>query len=250
MEQAITSEQKPSAPSLDVCFLDLARTAANSVGRVLGNDLEFKGTGFMISNRLFLTNNHVICNREDAMSSLVEFNHELNISGCSEPVTTFALAPNEFFLSSSREELDFTIVKVGNRISGTGKLSDFGYCSLKDVENIHRLGKFVNIIHYPMGSHKQIILSAPLSAFTDEVLHYYANTRTGSSGAPVLNEKAELIGVHHYRRPTRMSITPDGKPGPRDANEGIRIYAIVRRIRSEIDNLTPQQRNLVNDALN
>ena len=236
-------------PSLDVFFLDLARTAANSVGRVLRSNLEFKGTGFMISNRLFLTNNHVIYNYEDAKSSLVEFDHELNISGAPKPVTKFALAPNELFLSSPREELDFTIVKVGKQVFGTGKLSDFGYCSLKNTETC-QLHKFVNIIHHPFGNYKQIILGAQLAAFSDEVLHYYAYTRTGSSGAPVLNEKAELIGIHHYRRPTRMSTTPDGKPGPRDTNEGIRTDAILKKICSEMDNLSTEQRLLITDSLN
>lgn len=242
--------QKPGAPSLDICFLNLARTAAASVGRVLRNNLEFKGTGFMISNRLFLTNNHVIYNAEYARSCLVEFNNELSMNGCPKPVTRFALAPNDFFMSSPREELDFTIVKVGDRVSGTGKLSDFGYCSLRNTKNTYHLGKFVSIIYYPGGNYKQIILSAQLAGYTDEVLHYYANTRTGSSGAPVLNENAELIGIHHYRRPSRISVTPEGKPGPTDANEGIRTSAIEKRINSEKNSLNHEQQLLISKALN
>lgn len=248
-ERATTLAQKPRAPSLDIGFLDLAMAAAATVGRVLHNNLEFRGAGFMISSRLFLTNNHVIYDSRDALASFVEFNHELNIMGRPKPVTRFTLAPNGFFMSSSREDLDFTIVAMGNRVSGKGELSDFGYCPIGGTDNNHPLGEFVNVIHHPGGSFKQIILSAQLAAYTDEVLHYYANTRSGSSGAPVLNDQFELIGIHHYRRPTRMSMTPGGKPGPRDANEGIRTSAIVKRVNSEKNKLTKKQRVLIDTAL-
>ena len=39
-----------------VAFLELARTAASAVGRVVSEDLQAIGSGFMISDRLFLTN--------------------------------------------------------------------------------------------------------------------------------------------------------------------------------------------------
>jgi len=239
-----------NAPSIDVCYLDIARAAASTVGRVLHNSSEFKGAGFMISNRLFLTNNHVIYNSAMATACLVEFNYELDVTGCPTAVTRFALAPNEFFVSNPREDLDFTIVAIGNRVSGKGELSDFGYCPLKKANEEHSLSEFVNVIHHPYGNFKQIVLSARLAAHTDEVLHYYANTRSGSSGSPVLNAQFELIGIHHYRRPTRTAMTLDGRPGPRDANEGIRISAIVKRINSEKNNLNEKQRALIDTALN
>lgn len=203
----------------------------------------------MISNQLFLTNNHVISNSKDAESYLVEFNCEMNPNGKPKARTTFAISPNELFLSSPREELDFTIVKIGKKVSGKGKLSDFGHFSLKELDS-HHLSKIVNIIHHPLGGYKEIIIGAKLAAFTNEVLHYYANTRTGSSGAPVLNEKAELIGIHHYRRPTRASNTPNGMPGPKDANEGIRTSAIVNKIASEMHTLSQKERILINESLN
>ena len=127
-ERAPTLAQKPRVPSIDISFLDLAKAAAATVGRVLHKNLEFQGAGFMISSRLFLTNNHVIYDSKDALASLVEFNHELNIMGHPKPVTRFTLAPNGFLLSSSRKDLDFTIVAIGNRVSGKSELLDFGYC--------------------------------------------------------------------------------------------------------------------------
>jgi len=248
-ERATTLAQKLRTPSLDVCSLDLARAAASTVGRVLHNNSEFKGTGFMISNRLFLTNNHVIYNSARAMACLVEFNYELDVMGCPKAVTRFALAPTDFFVSNPREDLDFTIVAIGDRVSGKGELSGFGYCPLEGTDDEHSLGEFVNIIHHPGGNFKQIVLNAQLAAHTDEVLHYYANTRSGSSGSPVFNDQFEPIGLHHYRRPTRTAMTLDGRQGPRDANEGIRISAIVKRINSEKNRLSQTQRALIESAL-
>ena len=122
-------------------------------------------------------------------------------------------------------------------------------CPLRDRDGEYSLGESVNIIHHPGGNFKQIVLRAQLAAQTDEVLHYYANTRSGSSGSPVFNEQFELIGLHHYRRPTRTAMTADGRPGPRDANEGIRTSAIVKRINSEKNRLSQEQRLLIESAL-
>src|SRR3990172_12041511 len=131
------------SPSSDVCFLVFAKSAACTVGRVLHNKSEFKGSGFMVSSRLFLTNNHVIHNSARAMACLVEFNYELTVMGCPKRTTRFALAPDVFFMSSPQEDLDFTIVAIGNRVTGKNELSDFGYCPLRDTDNDeHSLGEF------------------------------------------------------------------------------------------------------------
>jgi endonuclease G len=54
-----------------VSFLELAAAAAATVGRVVHQDLQALGSGFMISNKLFLTNNHVIQSKEQAKQLLV-----------------------------------------------------------------------------------------------------------------------------------------------------------------------------------
>lgn len=60
---------------LPVSFLDLARSAANTVARVVYRNIREHGSGFMISDSLFLTNNHVISNEEQARRFLVQFDY-------------------------------------------------------------------------------------------------------------------------------------------------------------------------------
>ena len=43
-----------------ISFLELARIAGNTVGRVTYHNNRTHGSGFMITDELFLTNNHVI----------------------------------------------------------------------------------------------------------------------------------------------------------------------------------------------
>jgi endonuclease G len=236
--------------SLDVCFLDLARAAVTTVGRALHDTFGWRGTGFMISDRLFITSNHVIEDSTETTEFFVEFNFELDVMNVPKPVTRFALAPNDFFMSSPKEELDFTIVALGKRVFGEGSLTDFGFCPIKKIANEQALGTLANIVGHPKGQFKQMAIRNNLIvARSDEVLQYYSGSSVGSSGSPVFNDKWEPIALHHWGCPTRAAYTADGKLGPENSREGIRISAIVERITSEKDRLSHERRTLIDEAL-
>jgi endonuclease G len=239
----------PNLSFLDIYFLDLARAASAAVGRVIRYD-SMKGNGFMISDKLFLTNNHIIHDSEVARRSIVEFSYELNQKRCPKPTTKFTFAPDEFLMSSPEKDLDFTIVAVGDRVSGESKICDFGFCPLRGNEDAYSLGEFVNIIQHPGVEFKKIVLrNNRLVAQSDEVMHYYATVISGSSGSPIFNDRFEPIALHHYGSPSRIAFTQDGKPGPTKIAEGIRISAIVKRINSEKYKLNKKQRLLIDTAL-
>src|SRR5215813_6846848 len=101
-----------------VSFLEEALAASAAVGRVVYRNLQPQGSGFMVSNRLFLTNNHVISSVAEARRFLLEFNYELDFRGNPKAVTRFELAPEVFFLTNSINDLDFTLVAVGARVGG------------------------------------------------------------------------------------------------------------------------------------
>jgi endonuclease G len=235
--------------SMSPCFLDLAKAAASPVVRILSRNFGFKGTGFMISDKLLMTNSHVIPTIVSAKNHFVEFNYELDGSSCPKPVTRFSFAPHIFFVSSSFDDLDFTIIAIGERILGKGALSEFGYCPLVDFETQSIDG--VNcMIHHPGGGFKRLtFLNKQVVAQTEEILHYYAATQSGSSGAPVFNTKFELVAMHHCATPSRRAFSKGGQLGPNDANEGIRISAIIKRINAEKHKLPKKQVTLIKSAL-
>jgi len=234
-----------------VSFLELARGAESTVGRAVFRDLRPQGSGFMISERLFLTNNHVISSAAEAQRFLVEFDYELDIDQRPRPVTRFALAPELFFVTDSEDDLDFTVVALGERVSGTGELRDFGYCPLLATDDKHVLGEFVNVVQHPEGDYKQIVLREnQLVARLSTVLHYMADTQPGSSGSPVFNDQWEVIALHHWGEPFRETQTPDGRLVQKDVNEGIRISAILNALKSEQRRVRGVQRELLAAALN
>src|SRR5215207_430865 len=233
-----------------VAFLELARIAASTVGRVISEDKQPIGSGFMISDRLFLTNNHVIPDIFEARQYLAEFNYEMSIDRQPKPVTRFKFKPDEFFLTNPEDELDFTVVAIGQTVYGEGRLSDFGYCPLIGSDDKHVLGEFVNIIQHPEGDYKQVVLREnQLVTRLDRLLHYLADTNPGSSGSPVFNDQWEVIALHHWGEPTEL-ITPDGKPVRKDVNEGVRISKILSDLTSKRNSIKEPQCVLLDAALN
>jgi endonuclease G, mitochondrial len=232
-----------------VSFIELAKAASGTVARVVYRDLEPIGSGFMISDRLFLTNNHVIVNEEEAKNSLIEFNYEMDYNEQPKIVTRFSLDPDSFFFTSPETDLDFTIVAVGQRVSGQSDLSEFGYCPLLDSDDKHVLSEFVNIIQHPEGDYKQLVIRENrLVARIDDFLHYMTDTQPGSSGSPVFNDQWEVIALHHWGEPT-MEFGADGSKVDRDVNEGVRISKIVSEIRSRIDDVDETERSLIRVVL-
>jgi endonuclease G len=235
---------------VSVSFLELALAASRAVGRVAYRDGRPLGSGFMISDRLFLTNNHVITDAASATELLVEFNHELGTDDRPKAVTRFALDPDTFFLTNREDELDFTLVAIGQRETGNANLGDFGYCPPLATDDKHILGEFVNVIQHPEGDYKQVVLREnQLVTRLNTVLHYMADTQPGSSGSPVFNDQWEVIALHHWGEPFTEVKLADGRKVMKDVNEGIRVSAIVGALEAEERRLNDAKRELLHTAL-
>src|SRR5262245_42743946 len=138
---------------LPVSFLVVGQSAASAVGRVIQRRGSAVGSGFLISRGLFLTNNHVIASAEEAGQVLLEFDYETALDGKPRATTRFAFDPKRFFLTNPEDDLDFTVVAVGERVRGEKALADYGCCPLSDRGDKHMLGEFVNLIQHPEGDY-------------------------------------------------------------------------------------------------
>jgi endonuclease G len=233
-----------------VAFFDRGRRAANAVARVAYRTGRGWGSGFKVAQRLFLTNNHVIPNPGMARDLAAEFDFELDVRDNPLGKTSFAFDPDALFITDSVEGLDFTLIALGDRLSGTRTLSDYGYSPLSDASDKHAIGEVVNIVQHPKGRYKEVVLRENrLVARGPEALHYVADTEPGSSGSPVYNNQWQPVALHHWGGPYRGSVDEKGQRVPREVNEGIRISAVVAKIKAQRAKLRASQRALLDDAL-
>ena len=210
----------------------------NAAGAVLGH-----GTGFRISPRLVMTNNHVLGSADIAARSSIQFDYAYDVTGGAMPEIEVRLDPAAFF--ETNKALDFTIVALDE--SGASKTADRIWCRLIRESGKALAGEWLNIVQHPRGERQMIAFRnnqarEPIGDFQ----HYDTDTERGSSGSPVLNDGWELAALHHSGVPKRDPVTkhilkidgstfmPGDDPNLIDwvANEGVRISRIVAHLDS------------------
>lgn len=233
-------------------FLPLGAERMRAVGRIISESGKGFGTGFLISPRLLITNNHVLDTAERAARCRVQFDYVRRIDGSISATEVFLLSPSEFFLTADPEpvNLDYTIVAV-EAVNNDGQaLERRGCIPLIATSGKLVKGDFANIIQHPGGDPQQLALRDnqvvdPLEHF----IRYEADTQPGSSGSPVFNNFWQVGALHHSGvpkevRPNVLKLRDGGEwdlsvPRTREdqlrmaarvewlANEGIRISSIV-----------------------
>jgi endonuclease G len=202
------------------------------------------GTGFLISDDLFITNCHVFPDIDYATECQANFSYEYNSTGTLQPGIIFNLQPERFFISEP--SLDFAIIAISNvAVDGSTQLSRFGCIQLIETSGKIIKGDDLNIIQYPLGGHKQYACKQnQVTQLFDEAgfVQYITDTARASSGSPCFNKFWELAALHHCAIPeviNKKIIDRNGNPwNGRDeeeirwvANEGISISKIVDFLR-------------------
>jgi len=248
---------------LGVSFLEMALAVSRFVGRINirsmpGQTAGF-GTGFMVSPRLLLTNNHVLRTERDARYSEVEFDYQYDRHGRLLPVVVYGLEPETLFITST--ELDFTLVAVRELSLNGIELRRYGWIPLIGAQGKALLGDSLNIVQHPKGEAKQIVLrSNQLVDLFGDFAHYVTDTEPGSSGSPVLSDQMEAVALHHSSVPKtedgnfvakdgsvwRQGMDPDHLAWV--ANEGIRMSGIVNHVKKA--KLAGEQGRLREEMLN
>lgn len=215
---------------LPVNFLALGVIRSKAVAKVeitTGTQKTNVGTGFIAKVKnfdelFFVTNYHVLNDRNKIESTRIIFDYELDINGDSKPSKSFRIDASGPWYASPVAECDVCIFKL---MASPAELQDYQYLELRkrDVAN----NEFVNIIHHPGGEMKQISLYHNIvTNINDRIVQYLTDTLKGSSGSPVFNSKWEVIALHHSGGP-RKSDEPELPAGIKSRNEGIHINKII-----------------------
>ena len=208
---------------LGVNFLFEGAAAARSVGRIrlpVAGGIRL-GTGFLVTPRLMMTNNHVLETAAQAGAAELELDFYRREGGATTPVQRFRLEPDLFFVTDV--PLDFSIVAVEATNSQGDSLDGRGWHALIGESGKAVVGERINIIQHPAGEPQAVAVHEnQLVDVTGDFVHYETDTQGGSSGAPVFNDEWDLVALHHAAVAT--------------SNEGIRISRIVARLREILAN--------------
>ncbi|ESU21437.1 hypothetical protein FEDK69T_25040 [Flavobacterium enshiense DK69] len=208
------------------------------------------GSGFMISDKLFMTNNHIISSANDAENSFVTFNKENDENGFPKQTSIFRFNPTAFFITSPENDLDFSVIQIGEKQSGNLSIEEVGHFIISDSSDKHILGMNVNIIQHPLDLPKKVVFrNNTLVERTDTSLLYETDTENGSSGSPVLNDNWDLVAIHHWGEPYKAKLDNPNSNLPNYVNEGIRISSIYKFLNNQLDTLQNSQKNTLLEAL-
>ncbi|SHN83563.1 V8-like Glu-specific endopeptidase [Geodermatophilus obscurus] len=232
--------------SVWLSFFDCGLRAARSVGRVVEAPRRQPvvpiGTGSLVTDRLLLTNHHVVRTPDEAAGMAVEFAYEYDEDGESRNEDRWPLAPGDCFVTDP--DLDYTVVAVALR-DGRPPGETYGSIPLIGQTGKAVIGEVLNVIHHPAGQRKRVSLRFNRMVAEDDLwLRYESDTREGSSGAPVFNDQWEMVALHHggvaATDDEGFELTRDGQRWTRDmgedavayvGNEGARVSRIVRSLR-------------------
>lgn len=155
-------------------------------------------TGFMVSNEVMVTNQHCVSSnaicKNNATTALFDYqyDHEGQILSGIQASCLSVLPP------SPNYNYDYALLKLSNSPGKSQGYLQFSNDKLKS-------GVKLVIVQHPAGQPKQI--SRKECAVIEPVEHgrakdsdfsHSCDTMHGSSGSPVLNEKGEIVGLHHY----------------------------------------------------
>lgn len=189
-------------------FLPLGAERARAVGRIVTPTGVGVGTGFLISPRLLMTNNHVIEDERIAGRCRVEFDYVRRFDGGFGVTQFFRLLPGEFFLTSVTRDgvnLDYTIVAVEPANERGQELAGRGFIPLVTAPGELTLTEWANIIQHPGGDPQQVALrDNKVVKSLEHFIHYEADTQPGSSGSPVFNDQWQLAALHHSGVPDEV----------------------------------------------
>ena len=239
---------------LHIDFLARGMMAARSVARLVYAGGLIHGTGFLVAPDALMTNNHVIPDPTNAHKTVAEF-EMFDAAGVRLEIRQCELAPERFWFTS--EALDITVVALGDTPEAQACTAGLGWHPMVGMQGKIVIGESINIIQHPGGRAKSVVLHnsnllhLENGGDLDPFMWYSSDTERGSSGAPVFNNRWEVVGVHHRSVPrsdeigqlldargaliARADFEADPDRAVWVANQGVRTSRIVAALQQALD---------------
>jgi hypothetical protein len=214
---------------LGIAFLAVGLARSRAICRLKvthAPGAESYGTGALIGPDLLLTNHHVLYDWDNGGRAAVAveawFGYELDEKSHTGDLRIVAC--DESTIDGERGQ-DWAIVRVPAVTPDTAAKArvpaETPVISLRGAAP-PRKDDYVFIIQHPDGGPKMIGLSHNLVRYVDgNVVQYWTDTKSGSSGAPVFNSRWQVVGLHH-----RWVEAPPGD-GVAYRNQGRRIERVI-----------------------
>ncbi|MGB3555184.1 MAG: serine protease [Jannaschia sp.] len=235
-------------------FLETGLLARRAVGRIWDGGGS-SSTGFHVGLGLVMTAGHSLPSAAAASDHVLQMDYEEQSLGTIRRISEYSLDPDTFFLRD--DGYDVAICAATDFAASAPPLDSFGWHVLPSDDETIDTGTPVSMIQHPDGRMKSLVVHNSHFVDTgkdsddDRYCWYTADTRPGSSGAPVFDPAWRLLALHHSAVPARdangVIIDREGRPMRVDgvpvtevrqladlsavsflANEGIRASRLVR----------------------
>jgi len=201
----------------NVWWLEKAIEASKRVCRIrMANG---SATGFVISDDILITNNHVFGNKDDARSAKLQFDYRMHADGTASKVDEWKCDPDDMF--KTNPSLDYSIVRVKKKNSkNVGSVR--GKFDLRHGVSVSK-NQRVNIIQHPQGRFQEIAFrDNQVKLVADKYIQYLTDTDYGSSGGPVCDDYFNVVALHNQR------VADPSHPHRWYRNQGYLVEAILQ----------------------
>jgi endonuclease G len=238
----------------DVAYLIRGAICARSVCRVEirsdDNVVLGYGSGFLVAPGVLMTNNHVINDAALARRSIVWFDYEKDTDGRDKEHVEFSMIDEGQTITVA--DLDFALVRLApNDRTGSIPVANYRWLKLSSTPGKTLENEYLTVIQHPAAERKQVcVRENRLLKYEANTVWYQTDTLGGSSGSPVFNQSWQVVALHHMGVPEkdkngRYRLTDGTWYDPRCdapvdetrikwvANEGIRVSAILERLKDQ-----------------